>query len=429
MGQRTNLYHVIILAIFGYFVLCGMTYGDSKMYWTDKDAGIIKRADLDGSSIENIISGLAQPRGIAIDITCGKIYWCERGDIPHLVAMVRRANLDGTDIETLVSGLHVPLDIALDIDEYQMYWVDRGTDRIYRANMDGSDKEVILSGVDARGIALDLEDGKIYWTCITNQYGGVGHRSIRRSNLDGTGEETILGELGTPDDIALDLEYGKMYWTDQNTHKVQRANLDGTDVEDLVVTGLDRPYGIALDLVNGKMYWVDWGTDKIQRAYLDGTDLEDLVTSGLVQPLFIALILEPIVVPISMVIKPQSCPNRVNVKGKGALPVAILGAEDFDVNTIDIASIQLEGVGAIHSAYKDVATLPVDENECECVAKRSDGFIDLTLKFDKQTIINAIGEVADGEELILELTGTLRDGTPIIGEDCIIIRAQGKAKP
>ncbi|GAG02470.1 unnamed protein product, partial [marine sediment metagenome] len=247
------------------------------MYWTDNDAGRIQRANLDGSSIENIIIGLWQPRGIAIDIADGKMYWCEVGNSPHLVGMVRRANLDGTDIETLVSGLHVPQDIALDVDEYRMYWIDNGggTDRIYRANMDGSDIEVVLFGADARGIALDLENGKIYWTCITNRHGGVGHRSIRCSNLDGTGEETVVDGLGTPDGIALDLEYGKMYWTDQSTDKVQRANLDGTDVEDLVVTGLGRPYGIALDLANSKMYWVDWGTDKIQRANLDGTDIEN----------------------------------------------------------------------------------------------------------------------------------------------------------
>jgi len=255
MARRKNLL-VVVLVIMGISNLSETACGDSRIYWTDNDAGRIQRANLDGTGIENIITGVTQPRGIAIDSTDGKMYWCEVGDSPYLVGMVRRANLDGTDIETLVSGLNVPGDIALDIDEHRMYWIDYKT--IYRANMDGSDIEMILHGniAAARSIALELENGKIYWTCITNQEGGVGHRSIRRSNLDGTGEETVVGELGTPDGIALDLEFSKMYWTDQSTHKVQRANLDGTAVEDLVVTGLDRPYGIALDLENDKMYWV-----------------------------------------------------------------------------------------------------------------------------------------------------------------------------
>ena len=39
-----------------------------------------------------------------------------------------------------------------------------------------------------------------------------------------------------------------MYWTDRHPSKIQRANLDGTQVEDLV-TGLGEPNGIALDLL------------------------------------------------------------------------------------------------------------------------------------------------------------------------------------
>ena len=62
-----------------------------------------------------------------------------------------------------------------------------------------------------------------------------------------------------------------MYWTNwEDTGKIQRANLDGSGVEDLVTSGLDIPRGIALDLAGGKMYWTDWGTEKIQRANLDG---------------------------------------------------------------------------------------------------------------------------------------------------------------
>ena len=39
-----------------------------------------------------------------------------------------------------------------------------------------------------------------------------------------------------------------MYWTDRGTRKIQRANLDGTRVEDLV-TGLSEPVGLALEII------------------------------------------------------------------------------------------------------------------------------------------------------------------------------------
>ena len=46
-------------------------------------------------------------------------------------------------------------------------------------------------------------------------------------------------------------------------------------------------------------------------------------------------------------IKPTSCPNPLNPKSNGVVPVAILGTADFDVSQIDPASILLEGVAPL----------------------------------------------------------------------------------
>ena len=132
--------------------------------------------------------------------------------------------------------------------------------------------------------------------------------------------------------------------------------------------------------------------------------------------------------PVAVDIKPTSCPNPLNVKSKGVLPVAILGSEDFDVTEIDVLSVRLAGISAIRSRFEDVATPPEDANECECSTEGSDGYLDLTLKFETQAIVEALGEGADGDEWILELTGTLYDETEIIGEDCVIIRAKPNSK-
>ena len=53
----------------------------------------------------------------------------------------------------------------------------------------------------------------------------------------------------------------KMYWTDVRLTKIRRANLDYSNVEDLITTG-DGPIGIALDLVRGKMYWIESHIDR-----------------------------------------------------------------------------------------------------------------------------------------------------------------------
>ena len=118
----------------------------------------------------------------------------------------------------------------------------------------------------------------------------MARNKIQRANLDGSNVEDLIttGLYGLRG-IALDVERGKMYWTDWGTTKIQRANLDGSNVEDLITAGLTTPLGIALDVGRGKMYWTDTGTDEIQRANLDGSNVEDLITTGLSRPNGIAL--------------------------------------------------------------------------------------------------------------------------------------------
>jgi hypothetical protein len=125
-----------------------------------------------------------------------------------------------------------------------------------------------------------------------------------------------------------------------------------------------------------------------------------------------------VVVQVPVDIKPGSCPNPLFVNGRGVLPVAIVGSEVFDVYDIDVASIRLEGVAPIRSGYEDVTT-PVDGDECECTTEAGDGITDLVLKFDKHAVAQALGEVVNGETLLLTLTGELLDGTSIEGADCI----------
>ena len=55
--------------------------------------------------------------------------------------------------------------------------------------------------------------------------------------------------MSSPEGIAVDGVGGKIYWTDFNAGKIQRANLDGTGVEDLV-TAIPHPRFIDLNLTN-----------------------------------------------------------------------------------------------------------------------------------------------------------------------------------
>ena len=230
------------------------------------------RVDLDGSRQTTLVTippvGVT-PRGIVLDVAGGKMYWAEGG------TKIRRANLDGSGVVDLVTGLTTPRDIDLDLGAGKMYWTDSGTGKIQRANLDGTAVQDILTGLSTprAGPVLDLTAGKMYWT-------EDGSNRIRRANLDGTAVQNLVTTgLSGPFGIALDLGAGKMHWTDYLTNKIQRANLDGTAVQDLVTTGLLSPRGIELDLGAGKMYWVDYGSSKLSRANLDGTGVVDVLTN------------------------------------------------------------------------------------------------------------------------------------------------------
>lgn len=83
---------------------------------------------------------------------------------------------------------------------------------------------------------------------------------------------------------ALDIDHGagKIYWTTNgslvNAGKVQRANLDGTDVETLM-TEIDAEV-IRVDPTAGTMYvltkHMDGGFGALERANMDGSDRETL---------------------------------------------------------------------------------------------------------------------------------------------------------
>ena len=253
----------------------------NKIYWTDYSTDKIQRANLDGTGIEDLVTGLESPQVLALDLSGGKMYWAD--DVTY---KIQRANLDGTGIEDLVTtGLDRPHGIALDLSGGKMYWTDAGTDKIQRANLDGTGiEDLVTTGLSyPYGLALDLSGGKMYWI-------DRGTYKIQRANLNGTNiEDLVTTGLKSPHGIALDVSGGKMYWADEGTDKIQRANLNGTNIEDLVTTGVLFPLGLALDVSNGKMYWTDVHTNKIQRANLNGTNIEDLVTTGLESPLGIAL--------------------------------------------------------------------------------------------------------------------------------------------
>ena len=237
-----------------------------QIYWVDSATGI-HRSDLDGLNREQFIPvDFGGVTGIALDTGSGKVYWADVG-----THKIRRANLDGSQVEDLIhTGAGRPNDITLDLRAQRIYWTER-YGSIHRANMDGSEMEVVTDRGGSGGIALDLDAGKMYWTSSS--------LDIFRANLDGSNwERAVETHPVSPQDIAIHVADGKIYWVGDARQAgfVQRANLDGSEVETLLLLGFDSgPRGIALDTSAGEIYWTTLGRDRaIWRANLDGAEAE-----------------------------------------------------------------------------------------------------------------------------------------------------------
>jgi len=115
----------------------------------------------------------------------------------------------------------------------------------------------------------------------TMYFTDYGHDHISRADLDGSNIVQLVTKaadgIEDPTGIALDVAGGKMYFTDNGNDDISRADLDGSNIV-VLVTGLDGPTGIALDVAGGKMYWSDGGTvngvvDAVWRADLNGSNV------------------------------------------------------------------------------------------------------------------------------------------------------------
>ena len=180
--------------------------------------------------------------------------------------------LVGTDVENLAPSVRNATDLAIDVTSGKLYWTEKTSDRtgqIRRANLDGTNVQLVkeLTSVP-HGIALDAADGKIY---LTNSWG-----KVQRLNVDGSNfQSNLITGLEDLKDLAVDVVNHKVYWTEQtgeNIGRVRRADLDGSNVE-LVKELNNVPHGIAVDPSNGKLYLTN-SRGKVQRFNLDGSDFQ-----------------------------------------------------------------------------------------------------------------------------------------------------------
>ena len=175
-----------------------------------------------------------------------------------------------TDISPLRTIFPTSVVIEPDIEtekHLSIYWAEGS--QIRRMDFANSHiQDIITAGTSrVKDVALDITNRKIYWGSSWD---------IKRANLDGTNAEDVIGGLYDRG-FALDVSAGKICWGDDDLNpNIKCANLDGGDVQNI---GKINSFfsNIALDVAGGRIYWTTGSSDGLWRANLDGTDAQKFV--------------------------------------------------------------------------------------------------------------------------------------------------------
>jgi DNA-binding beta-propeller fold protein YncE len=238
-----------------------------RILFSDLNTAEIRSIELDGSNLHTAFSTNLVPTSIAYEPVANRIYWgVDIGD-----NYIGRANLDGSNTEILSSS-DGPDSLAIDAAAGKIYFGSEDSGTVQRSNLDGAGLQALYSdpGSTYYGIAADSAFGKVYWTSTGN------NRYVHRANLDGSNHEDLLTgpgpglTFGGPFGIGLDVAAGKFYFSDEDDSHFYRANLDGTALEVFSPSGNLHPHGIALDLDNQRLYWAQEGA--IGSSNLDGSN-------------------------------------------------------------------------------------------------------------------------------------------------------------
>jgi len=246
---------------------------DKELYFIEYGSKLLRKISLiPGSTAETVVDMAGKEgHGMAYDAVNEKIYYCDFQN--SNAGKIWRMNLDGSDMEELLSGLGAPYGIAINLAEGKMYIAD-GT-HVSRANLDGSglEKEFItIAGGAMRAVGFNSKTNLVYFYEVNDE-------NLYVAKSDGTGVAPIVeGAYGYG--IYIDEENEKIYYDDRNEGGLMQADLNGSgQVKIASFSGNRGGSGITMDHSTNKIYWAETNNGNVKRANLDGSEIETVMSS------------------------------------------------------------------------------------------------------------------------------------------------------
>uniref|UniRef100_A0A8C7Z988 Low-density lipoprotein receptor-related protein 4 n=1 Tax=Oryzias sinensis TaxID=183150 RepID=A0A8C7Z988_9TELE len=238
----------------------GRSCDDSPdMYLLFSNRVSVRRISLDTDDFTDVhvpVPELHNVISLDYDSVDGKLYYTD-----VTLDVIRRANLDGSGMETVISqGLKTTDGLAVDWVSRNMYWTDTGRNTIEVARLDGACRKVLVNNTldEPRAIAVFPSKGFLFWT----DWGHI--PKIERSHLDGSDRKVLINtDLGWPNGLTLDYDTRRIFWVDAHLDRIESSDLNGK-LRQVLVSPVSHPF--ALTQQDRWIYWTDWQTKSIQRV-------------------------------------------------------------------------------------------------------------------------------------------------------------------
>lgn len=257
----------------------------TTIYWTQPASGgsagqILSKPFAAGSQIATITNAVADPRGIALDLT--NVYWVNYGS----TAVEEYKLLGGSPIidwpATSDAGAAIPpvypQPIAVAVDATYVYWVsNQPTGQVLRVPIGSATDTAptVLQGGEINPVAIAVDDTNVYWldqgTSTSTPDG-----SVRQKAKDGSGTAITLA-ANEPSPWGLVIDSKNVYWTDKvNPGFVKQITIGATSGAIVLAQNEGAPYGIAIDPEQTdagapkNIYWTDFDDNTVNKVPVGG---------------------------------------------------------------------------------------------------------------------------------------------------------------
>jgi len=260
-----------------------MDFINSKIYFFDRSK--LQRMSFDGTELENV----TQPNFFETDILFsfevdplnGKAYWVESSVLTwdNLVIQVDLNTGSKSTFFFSPNNQFAFAEIAVDPIRNKVYYEDGPNSSMFEIDVNNSINpytQHVLQNSISNNMLVNPMTGHVWWRNndhLVNFIKTVNGNSFSTEEITYAHEPTIA----SPEGIAFDKINQKLYWVDKRIGKIQRSNIDGTEIEDLITSRFNFPRALAIDVEGDKMYWTDRELNGVFRANLDGTNREFLV--------------------------------------------------------------------------------------------------------------------------------------------------------